>query len=89
MWHPVSTAPFDHDLELAIIDSNGVHAIAVPCRRIIGDWMVGIKTRIAFPPLARLVYRRLTLSGPPRRTNVRFWHKADMQEPLSNVRYWG
>ena len=39
--------------------------------------------------LARLVYRRLTLSGPPRRTNVRFWHKADMQEPLSNVRYWG
>jgi hypothetical protein len=36
MWHPVSTAPFDHDLELAIIDSSGVHAIAVPCCRILG-----------------------------------------------------
>ena len=46
MWHPVSTAPFDRDLELAIIDTNGVHAIAVPCRRILGGWMVGNKTRI-------------------------------------------
>ena len=40
MWHSVSTAPFDHDLELAIIDLSGVHAIAVPCRRILGGWMV-------------------------------------------------
>jgi hypothetical protein len=50
MWHPVSTAPFDRDLELAIIDSNGVHAIAVPCRRVLGGWMVGIKTRIDLCP---------------------------------------
>ena len=50
MWHPVSTAPFDHDLELATIDSNGVHAIAVPRRRILGGWMVGNKTRIDVRP---------------------------------------
>jgi hypothetical protein len=50
MWHPVSTAPFDHDLELAIIDSSGVHAIPVPCRRILGGWMVGNKTRIDVCP---------------------------------------
>jgi hypothetical protein len=50
MWHPVSTAPFDHDLELAIIDSNGVHATAVPCRRILAGWMMGNKTRIDVCP---------------------------------------
>ena len=50
MWHPVSTAPFDRDLELAIIDLNGVHAIAVPCRRILGGWMAGDKTRINVCP---------------------------------------
>jgi len=24
MWHPISTAPFDRDLELAVIDVDGV-----------------------------------------------------------------
>jgi len=28
--------------------------------------------------------------GPPRmRANVRFWHKADMLNALTNVRFWG
>ena len=39
MWHPISTAPFDRDLELAVIDSNGVHAVAFPCRRELGGWI--------------------------------------------------
>jgi len=40
MWHKIPTAPFDRDLELAVIDENGVvHAIAFPCRRILGGWI--------------------------------------------------
>jgi hypothetical protein len=39
MWHPKSTAPFDCDLELAIIDESGVHAVTFPCRRILGGWI--------------------------------------------------
>jgi hypothetical protein len=39
MWQPVSTAPFDCDLELAVIDRDGAHALVFPCRRILGGWM--------------------------------------------------
>jgi hypothetical protein len=46
MWHTISTAPFDRDLELAIIDSNGVRAITFPCRRVLGGW---IKAKINTP----------------------------------------
>jgi hypothetical protein len=39
MWHPISTAPFDHDLELAVIDDGGTRAICFACRRILGGWI--------------------------------------------------
>jgi hypothetical protein len=29
-WLPISSAPFDRDLELAVIGYNGVHALAFP-----------------------------------------------------------
>ena len=36
-WQPISTAPFDRDLELAVFDTAGqVHALMFPCRRILG-----------------------------------------------------
>jgi hypothetical protein len=37
-WQPISTAPFGQDLELAVIDYDGPHALAFPCRRILGGW---------------------------------------------------
>jgi hypothetical protein len=39
MWHLISNAPFDRDLELALIAANGVHAICFPCRRVLGGWI--------------------------------------------------
>ena len=39
MWHKISSAPFDRDLELAVIDEGGVRAINFPCRRILGGWV--------------------------------------------------
>ncbi len=38
-WQPISTAPFDRDLELAVISYGGTHALAFPCRRILGSWI--------------------------------------------------
>jgi hypothetical protein len=39
MWEQVSSAPFDRDLELAVIDDDGPHALVFPCRRIPSGWM--------------------------------------------------
>jgi hypothetical protein len=39
MWQPISTAPFASDLELAVIDGDGPHALVFPCRRILNGWM--------------------------------------------------
>jgi hypothetical protein len=39
MWHPISSAPFNRDLELAVIDHNGTHALVFPCRRTSGGWV--------------------------------------------------
>ncbi len=38
-WQPIATAPFDRDLELAVINYDGTHALAFPCRRILGSWI--------------------------------------------------
>jgi hypothetical protein len=32
-WQPTEDAPRDRDLELAVIDADGVHALVFPCRR--------------------------------------------------------
>jgi hypothetical protein len=39
MWQVISTAPFDRDLELAVIDTDGPHALVFACRRILDGWM--------------------------------------------------
>jgi hypothetical protein len=38
MWNAASTAPFDRDIELAVIDREGTHALVFACRRIEGGW---------------------------------------------------
>jgi hypothetical protein len=39
MWQSVTTAPFNCDLELAVFDKDGPHALVFPCRRIVNGWM--------------------------------------------------
>ena len=39
-WQPVGVpAPFDVDIELAVLDREGAHALVFPCRRILGGWV--------------------------------------------------
>ncbi len=51
MWRDISTAPFDRDLELAVLDGEGSHALVFPCRRTVGGWMkTGTRERIDVHP---------------------------------------
>jgi len=39
-WQKIPTAPFDRDLELAVIERDGtLHALVFPSRRILGGWI--------------------------------------------------
>ena len=38
-WLSINTAPFDRDLEVAVIDFDGVHPVVFPCRRVLGGWV--------------------------------------------------
>ena len=39
MWRPILTAPFDRDLQLAVIDKAGAHALVFACRRTLEGWI--------------------------------------------------
>lgn len=38
-WQPISSAPHDRDVELAVINREGTHALVFPCRRIPTGWI--------------------------------------------------
>ena len=38
-WQSISTAPFDRDLQLAVINVGGIHALVFPCRRVLHGWI--------------------------------------------------
>jgi hypothetical protein len=44
MWQPISSAPFDRDIELAVIDRQGAHPLVFPCRRVANGW-INAKTK--------------------------------------------
>lgn len=39
MWKSIIEAPLEQDLELAVIDEEGVHALVFPCQRRPGAWV--------------------------------------------------
>jgi hypothetical protein len=51
MWMQISTAPFDCDLQLAVIDKDGTHALVFPCRHCLDGWIASnTKQRIYVNP---------------------------------------
>ena len=39
MWQPITTAPFDRDLELAVLYKDEPHALVFPCRLTADGWI--------------------------------------------------
>jgi hypothetical protein len=51
MWQSILNAPFESDLELAVIDDDGQHTLVFPCRRVSGGWINALtKERIEVHP---------------------------------------
>jgi hypothetical protein len=38
-WQPINTAPFDCDLELAVVEGKETHALVFRCRRASAGWI--------------------------------------------------
>jgi hypothetical protein len=38
-WLPISNAPFERELALAVIDRDGEHVLVFPCRRTLRGWV--------------------------------------------------
>jgi hypothetical protein len=59
MWESIASAPFDRDLELAVIDKEGVHVLVFPCRRTYGGWVkAGTQERLDVNPTHWREWRR-------------------------------
>jgi hypothetical protein len=39
MWKPISAAPFNVDLELAVLSWDGPHVLVFPCHRVLEGWI--------------------------------------------------
>ncbi len=38
-WQPITTAPFDGELQLSVIEQGSVFALVFPCRRTEAGWV--------------------------------------------------
>lgn len=38
-WQTIASAPFDRDLEVAVLDAGETHAVVFPCRRVLRGWV--------------------------------------------------
>jgi hypothetical protein len=41
VWERISTAPYDRDLELAVVEAGRLHPLVFACRRTPGGWTKG------------------------------------------------
>ena len=39
IWEEIATAPYDRDLELAVVEGDHVHQLVFPCRRTPAGWV--------------------------------------------------
>jgi hypothetical protein len=59
VWETIATAPYDRDLELAVIEANRVHSLIFACRRAANGWVkVSTRERITVSPTHWRLWRQ-------------------------------
>ncbi len=38
-WQPIESAPFDRDLEVAVLEAAEIHRLVFPCRSVLRGWV--------------------------------------------------
>lgn len=38
-WQLIASAPFDRDLEVAVLETAEIHRLVFPCRRVLRGWV--------------------------------------------------
>lgn len=38
-WSKIEAAPFEHDIEVAVMEFDGPHAVVFSCRRLLCGWV--------------------------------------------------
>jgi hypothetical protein len=65
VWQPISIAPFDRDLELAVRDGGELQVLVFACRRILGGWVkAATRERICINPTHWRQWSDPTSSAP-------------------------
>jgi len=51
IWEVIATAPYDRDLELAVVEGDQVHRLIFACRRVPSGWIkVATRERLVVSP---------------------------------------
>jgi len=59
-WQPISSAPFDRDLQLSVIEKEEVYALIFSCRRTQTGW---VNAKTGKPVFVEPSHWRMWLSG--------------------------
>ena len=84
LWHPMSTAPSNHDLELAVLDGASAVILPFPCRRTnTGEWInTDLQTAIQIQPMKWRPWQKAKARKP------RLDDKVGLSHTKQNAQRW-
>jgi hypothetical protein len=51
VWEKIATAPYDRDLEVAVVEGDRLHPLVFACRRLPNGWVkVSTRERVVISP---------------------------------------
>jgi hypothetical protein len=87
LWHPISTAPDNHDLELTVLDGASSTILPFPCRRTnTGQWInVDLGTSIHVQPIKWRPWQKAKAPKPRLANRSGFPHTEHNEQPWSDT----
>jgi len=87
LWHPMSTAPSNHDLELIVRDGASAIVLAFPCRRTnTGEWInTELPTAIEIQPMKWRPWQKAKSPEPQHGNKVGLPHTRQSAQRWSDT----